>query len=108
MGAIDEAFSEIELALGPQVFGEVDEYLVDDAAVHPCLIPPVHGLERRIPRGQVGPLGARAQDPEDRVEDVPRFDEGPSATLRRRPPLACRDEGLDDCPLSVGEVHPDR
>jgi hypothetical protein len=104
VGAVDEAFREIEFAVRGEVVGETLEDLLEHAALDPALIATVRGLIRRIARGKISPWRACAQNPKRGIHDVTRRLPRPSSLLARSP-LACRDVELNRRPLRVCEVH---
>ena len=53
-----------------EIAGERFQHPLQRALAHPALEAPVAGLVRRVPLGQVGPLGPRAQDPQDAVQHL--------------------------------------
>jgi hypothetical protein len=63
VGAVDEAFREIEFPLDGEVLGERLEDLVEYPALNPTLIAAVHRLIRQILPRQLVPRCARLQDP---------------------------------------------
>jgi hypothetical protein len=59
----------------------------------------------RITVGQVLPLGARPQDPQDAVEDLPRLAPGPPTAIRT--PWRFRNNRLEDGPLFISQIYGD-
>jgi len=70
VGAVDEAFGEIEFAASGEMVGEAFEDLLEHAALHPALIAAVRSLIRRISRRKISRWRVRAQDPQRSVHDV--------------------------------------
>lgn len=101
-GRVDEGFGQIDFAAVSEVLGETLQQAIEAARPLPHLKPAVAGLVGRIPPRQIRPRGARAQDPEDRIEYGPRIGPRPSAAIG----AAARPErGLEHGPLFVGQVH---
>ena len=60
-------------------------------------------LVRRVPFGQVFPRGSGTQDPENPVENISGVAPGTASTVASAGWLG--DQGLQELPLLVGEVH---
>lgn len=65
----------------------------------------MHGLEWRVPAGQVGPGGAGAENPQDGLQDGPG--RGRRAALAIGPAAFNRNQRLNQSPLRVCKVHAD-
>jgi hypothetical protein len=63
------------------------------------------GLIGRVAVGQILPLGARPQDPQDAIEHLPRLAPGAPAAIG--PPWRFRDNRLEYSPLFISQVHGD-
>jgi hypothetical protein len=98
-GAVDEAVAEVECPRRPQVFGQRFEAAPQRAVMYPAFETAVAGLIRRGARGQLLPVRAAAEHPEDAVEPLVRL------TPRAVPPIGAawwlRNQGLDDRPSFV-------
>ena len=105
MSAVDVRLGQIQLSSLPQVFGERREDPVQDAFALPLLKAVVACLGRRIPSWQVRPGRSGAQDPEDRVQHVPRISPWPTSTRCRALLLRIGNAAANRCPLLVREVH---
>ena len=86
MGAVDEAFAEVEAAPLSQVLGQPVQHSLDHSRRDPLLKSSVARLVWRITLGQVLPGRACSEDPEDSVQNVPR--------IPPRPPAASSPDGL--------------
>ena len=73
------------------------------APPHPHLETPMARLIGRIPGRQVLPGGARAQHPEDPVQDVAGIAPRPTAPIATQ--TRSWQERREDRPLGVGQVH---
>ena len=86
-----------------EVAGEGLQHRSPGAPPHPHLKTPMARLIGRIPGRQVFPRGARAQHPEDPLQDVAGI------APRSPPPIAAQtglgQERREDRPLGVGQVH---
>ena len=102
-GAIAEAACNVQPTPVVQVFEEGFEDISHHSGRFPVLEAAVTGLVGRVFRGQEVPGGAGAQDIQDAVQDgtVAR----PGATTAIGPRRRGWDEGVDEGPLFVGEVH---
>ena len=99
---VDEGFGQIDLAAVSQVFGESLEQDLKASGSLPPLKATMAGLIRRIAARQIVPRSARAQDPEDAVEDRPRRRPGAPSSIRSTSRSKDRFEGG---PLLIGEIH---
>jgi hypothetical protein len=106
VGAIDEAFRQVELSSIPQVFGQVLEDLVEHSFALPFLKASMHRLMRRIPRRKVRPRSSRPQYPQDRVNYITRLAPRPSSVTNGAIELLSWNELFDRVPLLVSEIHP--
>src|SRR5216684_7034833 len=79
---VDEGFGRIDLAAVSQVFVESLEQELKASGSLPQLKATMAGLIRRIAARQIVPRSARAQDPEDAVEDRPRRRPGAPSSIR--------------------------
>lgn len=86
-----------------QIPGERVQDAPEGAVVDPALKPPMTGLIRRIPFGQILPGGTGAEHPEDAIEHVPRI--APRTTASVATHAGLRQEQLENRPLLLGEVH---
>ncbi len=98
---IDEGFGQIDLAAVPQVFGESLEQDLKASGSLPQLKATMAGLIRRIAARQIVPRSARAQDPEDAVEDRPRRRPGAPSSIRS----TSRSKDRFEDGLLIGEIH---
>lgn len=71
--------------------------LVPDACFPPAVEAIVSGRIRPISLGQIAPRCARAQNPEDAVENL-------AVVLRLRPTPIQRQQRFDNAPLKVGQI----
>lgn len=88
-----------------QVLGERFQHPLERAVTYPALEPAMAGLVRRIPLGQVRPLGARPQNPEDAIEYLATAAPGPPASIH--PPWHLANERFQHLPLFVCQIHRD-
>ena len=104
MGAVDESLGQIQLSSTTQVLSQRPKDLFKRAVTDPALESPVARLVRRIATRKVLPRRARAEDPQDAIQDVSRIAVWPSqdAPLNR---LFLRENRLNESPLLLGEVH---
>ena len=102
-GAVDEGFAEIESAAGVEIGGQRFEHVPERAVLHPPLKAPMTGLKRRIPGGEIFPRRARAENPEDAVQYVPRIAPWPTPPVPAKPRSG--QERREDRPLGVSQVH---
>jgi hypothetical protein len=99
---VDEGFGQIDLAAVSQVFGESLEQDLKASGSLPQLKATMAGLIRRIAARQIVPRSARAQDPEDAVEDRPRRRPGAPSSIWS---TSRSKDRLEDGPLLIGEIH---
>jgi hypothetical protein len=102
-GAVDETLREIEAATLFQIGRQRLQNMLEDALTYPTLEAPMAGLVRWIPVGQIGPLGTRAQNPEDAIEHLaaaPPRASSSVCTARHLP-----NQRLYYLPLLVRQVH---
>lgn len=103
-GRVHEPFFQVESTSILEVPGQLTQHLVEGAVLHPSLKPPMARLVRRILAGQLAPLGARPQHPENAVPQRARRGGGPPRpVLSLRLPL--RQERLHQRPLLFSQVH---
>jgi hypothetical protein len=101
-GRIDEGLTEINFAAVAEIFGQSLKQAIESPAALPLLKAPVTRLIRRVSRREIGPGGARPEDPQDAVEDGARV--GPRATTSIG--TAARPKRrLEHGPLGIGEIH---
>jgi hypothetical protein len=106
VGAVDERFLELQAAALLEVSRESAEQAHLRPVFAPLLKASMDCLVRRIPRRQIRPSCPGSQDPEDAVEDVARIAPRAPAAISSTPGF--REDGLDDDPLLLGQIHPDR
>ena len=99
---VDEGFGQIDLAAASQLFGESLEQELKASGSLPQLKATMAGLMRRIAARQIVPRGARAQDPEDALEDRPRRRPGAPSSIRS---TSRSKDRFEDGPLLIGEIH---
>ena len=104
MRAVDERLGEIETTDVAEVLSQRAQQLLEDAELNPSLVAPMDRLRRRVAPRQVLPLRASSEDPEDAIHDVARGTPRTSA-VGVGSSLVRGNNGLDDPPLVVGEVH---
>jgi hypothetical protein len=105
VGAVDEGFGQVDLAVLLKVSGESGQDGVQNAAALPLLEAVVARLIRRVAAREIRPRRSRAKDPQDPVEHVPGIPPRSSATGRRALPLWLGDAASNRLPLLVGEIH---
>jgi hypothetical protein len=101
-GGVDEGFGEIDLAAVSEIRGEALKQAIEPTTLLPLLKPTVARLVRRIAGRQIGPRGARAQDPQHAVEHGARIGPRSPATIRSATRTKRR---FEKGPLGIGEVH---
>ena len=101
-GAIAKCALGIEAAAVEEVFVEGEEYLVEEAIPGPQAVTTIAGRMGGIASGQVFPRGIVADLPEDSIQDRAGI-EGWAAARGLGGEFI--EEGLDEAPLLVGEVH---
>jgi hypothetical protein len=86
-----------------QVAGEGLQHPAQRPVVDPALEAPMAGLIRRIPGRHILPGRARAEHPEDAVEYVAGI--APRAATAIASHTGLRQEGFENGPLLVGQIH---
>jgi hypothetical protein len=86
-----------------QVLGEGFQHSLQRPVADPALEPAMAGVVGWVALGQVMPLGASSQDPQDAVQDLAAAAPGPSASVRSSRHVA--DERLEYLPLLVRQIH---
>jgi|GEM_PF-3433617 len=106
-GAIGEGSVEVEAATLEEVLGEGMEDCLQGAGFLPEAVTAVAGLVGGVATGEVGPRGGTANLPQDGIQDGAGIELRPAACrgIGRRWRMAFGDDGLDQGPLLVGEVH---
>jgi hypothetical protein len=86
-----------------EIGGQRFEHLPERAVLDPPLKASMTGLKRRIPRGEIFPGRARAENPQDAVQHVPRIAPGPTPSVPADPWSG--QERRENRPLGVSQVH---
>lgn len=105
MGAVDEAFGQVELASLSQVFRERVEYAFHHPLLYPLLVASMAGLVGWISARQLIPLSACSQDPQDAVEYGTGVSPRSAALLTTAAQVALGEQRSQDFPPLVGQVH---
>jgi hypothetical protein len=105
VGAIDECLCEIELPAIAKIFSQAAKDPFERLVFNPRLKSSMAGLIRRISARQVGPRGARSQDPQHAIDDGPCFLPRSTTSLGRTLQFVGGETALDRVPLLIGEVH---
>jgi len=105
VGAVDESLGQVHFAALVQVLRKRRQNPIEYPLGLPFLEPPMTGRVRRIASRKISPRRARAQNPENSVQDVARISPRPTTLLRSALVLRLRHELLDGFPLLVCEVH---
>lgn len=103
MGAIDEGFSQINLAAVSQIFGKRFHELPEHARFDPLLHPAVNRLIRRVLARKRFPRSSGPKDPEHPVEYAASFNARTAFAVLTK--FWFWDETLDNTPLLVSELH---
>lgn len=107
MGAVDEAFREVDAPAFAQVLSEPTQHALERRVLDPLLKAPMAGRARWVACWHVGPGRTGAHDPQDAVEHISRVAPRPPSSSALDE-LLRREQLLDEVPLMVGEVHRDR
>jgi hypothetical protein len=99
-GAVDKTLREVQFAALVQVTSQRLQDPLIRPILHPALEPSVARLVWWVPIGQIGPLGARAQDPQHAIEYLAAAAPGSPPAIRSFWQPA--DERFQYGPLFVG------
>lgn len=105
MGAVNECFSQVELAAFNEVIRECLQNVLQHSVCYPALEAPKARRIRGIPAGHVRPRGASPKDPQNAIEYIARI--APRSPTPVVSYLWYGEKLRDGCPLLIGEVHLD-